>query len=90
VNLIDTADAYGPGISERLIAEALRLYPADLVIAKKEVKPSSLAHVEENLGAVSATTRWTHSTGTAPQKLTHYAGDSRPSIADPRVLGQGS
>lgn len=35
VNLIDTADAYGPEISERLIADALRPYPADLVIATK-------------------------------------------------------
>jgi pyridoxine 4-dehydrogenase len=35
VNLIDTADSYGPGISEELIAEALYPYPADLVIATK-------------------------------------------------------
>jgi pyridoxine 4-dehydrogenase len=35
VNLIDTADAYGPGISEGLIAEALHPYPDDLVIATK-------------------------------------------------------
>jgi len=35
VNLIDTADAYGPFVSERLIAEALHPYPADLVIATK-------------------------------------------------------
>jgi pyridoxine 4-dehydrogenase len=35
VNLIDTADAYGPGISERLIAEALHPYPGDLLIATK-------------------------------------------------------
>ena len=35
VNLIDTADAYGPDVSERLIAEALYPYPADLVIATK-------------------------------------------------------
>ena len=35
VNLIDTADSYGPGISEELIAEALHPYPADLVIATK-------------------------------------------------------
>lgn len=35
VNLIDTADAYGPEVSERLIAEALRPYPKDLVIATK-------------------------------------------------------
>jgi pyridoxine 4-dehydrogenase len=35
VNLIDTADAYGPEVSERLIAEALFPYPKDLVIATK-------------------------------------------------------
>jgi pyridoxine 4-dehydrogenase len=35
VNLIDTADAYGPEIAERLIAEALHPYPAGLVIATK-------------------------------------------------------
>jgi aryl-alcohol dehydrogenase-like predicted oxidoreductase len=35
VNLIDTADSYGPGISEELIAEALYPYSAGLVIATK-------------------------------------------------------
>ncbi len=35
INLIDTADAYGPETSERLIAEALHPYPNDLVIATK-------------------------------------------------------
>ncbi len=35
INLIDTADAYGPEIAERLIAEALHPYPAGLVIATK-------------------------------------------------------
>jgi pyridoxine 4-dehydrogenase len=35
VNFIDTADSYGPEVSERLIAEALYPYPADLVIATK-------------------------------------------------------
>src|SRR5499427_5541053 len=35
VNFIDTADSYGPNISEELIAEALHPYPADLVIATK-------------------------------------------------------
>lgn len=35
VNFIDTADAYGPGVSEILIAEALYPYPGDLVIATK-------------------------------------------------------
>lgn len=35
VNLIDTADSYGPEVSERLIADALAPYPDDLVIATK-------------------------------------------------------
>jgi pyridoxine 4-dehydrogenase len=34
-NFIDTADSYGPGLSERLIAKALYPYPRDLVIATK-------------------------------------------------------
>jgi pyridoxine 4-dehydrogenase len=41
VNFIDTADSYGPEVSERLIAEALYPYPDDLVIATKggQVRP---------------------------------------------------
>jgi aryl-alcohol dehydrogenase-like predicted oxidoreductase len=41
VNFIDTADSYGPLVSEELIAEALRPYPDDLVIATKggQVRP---------------------------------------------------
>jgi pyridoxine 4-dehydrogenase len=35
VNFIDTADSYGPNVSEELIAEALHPYPSDLVIATK-------------------------------------------------------
>jgi aryl-alcohol dehydrogenase-like predicted oxidoreductase len=35
INFIDTADSYGPNVSEELIAEALAPYPADLVIATK-------------------------------------------------------
>jgi pyridoxine 4-dehydrogenase len=35
VNLIDTADSYGPEVSERLIAQALHPYPDGLVIATK-------------------------------------------------------
>ena len=35
ITLIDTADSYGPFVSERLIAEALYPYPEDLVIATK-------------------------------------------------------
>ncbi|HZJ54696.1 MAG TPA: aldo/keto reductase [Myxococcaceae bacterium] len=35
VSLIDTADSYGPEVSEKIIAEALHPYPAGLVIATK-------------------------------------------------------
>ena len=35
VTLIDTADNYGPGLAEELIAEALHPYPAGLVVATK-------------------------------------------------------
>ena len=35
INFIDTADSYGPEVSERLIAEALYPYPEELVIATK-------------------------------------------------------
>ncbi len=35
VNLIDTADAYGPEVADELIRKALHPYPADLVIATK-------------------------------------------------------
>ncbi|HLI74862.1 MAG TPA: aldo/keto reductase [Acidimicrobiales bacterium] len=41
VNFIDTADSYGPDVSEILIAEALHPYPDDLVVATKggQVRP---------------------------------------------------
>jgi pyridoxine 4-dehydrogenase len=35
INLIDTADSYGPHVSERLIGETLHPFPEDLVIATK-------------------------------------------------------
>jgi pyridoxine 4-dehydrogenase len=35
VTFIDTADSYGPGVSENLIARALHPYPSDLVVATK-------------------------------------------------------
>jgi pyridoxine 4-dehydrogenase len=35
INFIDTADSYGPEVSERLIADSLYPYPRDLVIATK-------------------------------------------------------
>jgi aryl-alcohol dehydrogenase-like predicted oxidoreductase len=49
VNFIDTADAYGPEVSERLIAESLHPYPHGLVIATKGgmVRPSAGAWVAD-------------------------------------------
>jgi pyridoxine 4-dehydrogenase len=35
VNFFDTADFYGPGVTNQLLAEALYPYPADLIIATK-------------------------------------------------------
>ena len=35
INFIDTADSYGPEVSEEIIAEALHPYPSGLVIATK-------------------------------------------------------
>ncbi len=35
VNLIDTAESYGPHVSEELIADALHPYPSHLVMATK-------------------------------------------------------
>src|SRR5271154_4443443 len=35
INFIDTADSYGPAVSEEIIAKALHPYPANLVIATK-------------------------------------------------------
>jgi pyridoxine 4-dehydrogenase len=48
INFIDTADSYGPGVSEEIIAEALHPYPADLVIATKGgyVRPAPNQWVE--------------------------------------------
>jgi aryl-alcohol dehydrogenase-like predicted oxidoreductase len=49
VDFIDTADAYGPEVSERLIAEALHPYPKGLVIATKGglVRPGPSAWVPD-------------------------------------------
>ena len=37
VNFIDTADSYGPYVSEEIIREALYPYPDGLVVATKEI-----------------------------------------------------
>jgi len=43
INFIDTADSYGPEVSENLLAEALHPYPSGLIIATKGglLRPSS-------------------------------------------------
>ena len=49
VNFIDTADSYGPEVSEEIIAQALHPYPAHVVIATKgglvRPGPDRRAHV---------------------------------------------
>lgn len=50
VNFIDTADAYGPEVSERIIGEALYPYPKDLVIATKAGLTRSGPNAWEALG----------------------------------------
>ena len=62
VTFIDTADSYGPGISEALIAEALHPYPAGLVVATKGglVRPGA--------------NRWV--TDCRPEHLHHACADS--------------
>ena len=59
INFIDTADSYGPFVSEELIAEALYPYPKDLVVTTKVgwtrhgawvwQHNASPAHIEEAL-----------------------------------------
>jgi diketogulonate reductase-like aldo/keto reductase len=52
IRLIDTADSYGPKVSERFIAEALHPYPNDLVIATKAgFQRPNVKHLEENTAA---------------------------------------
>jgi aryl-alcohol dehydrogenase-like predicted oxidoreductase len=50
VTIIDTADSYGPEVSERLIAEALYPYPKDLVIATKAGLTRSGPHLWDDDG----------------------------------------
>jgi aryl-alcohol dehydrogenase-like predicted oxidoreductase len=56
VTFIDTADSYGPDVSETLIAEALYPYPDELV-RSPQILPipgtGSAEHVEENVRAAS-------------------------------------
>ena len=50
VNFIDTADSYGPDVSEILIAEALHPYPEDLIIATKggKLRPGPFERWQED------------------------------------------
>jgi aryl-alcohol dehydrogenase-like predicted oxidoreductase len=52
VNFIDTADSYGPEVSERLIAEALYPYPEELVIATKAERVTAIVSVQNRYNVV--------------------------------------
>ncbi len=52
VTLIDTADSYGPEVSERLIREALHPYPDDLVLATKAGRIDPNVPLVDQLGAL--------------------------------------
>src|SRR5215471_12821845 len=54
INLIDTADSYGPYVAEELIREALSPYPAGLVIATKAGKSLVAVEVSYPPGGASA------------------------------------
>ena len=60
INLIDTADSYGPEVSELLIAEALYPYPKDLVIATKGgfVRPGPFQWVPDGRGQDAQSHLW--------------------------------
>src|SRR2546423_1713133 len=75
INFIDTADSYGPGVSERLIAETLYPYPEELVIATKGglIRPGPGQWIPDgrpehlraaSAGAVAETARRNHATPT--------------------------
>ena len=75
VNFIDTADSYGPDVSEELIAQALYPYPAGLVIATKaggratgpafgSTTPAQLTS-NRLLKAASSACAWSGSTSTS-------------------------
>ena len=58
VNFIDTADSYGPEVSETLIADALHPYPDDLVIATKGgLGPARSRALERRTGGPSTFAR---------------------------------
>jgi hypothetical protein len=68
VNFIDTADSYGPEVSEELIAEALAPYPAGLVIATAPESGSTTPvppTLKKPLRAVSSACAWNASTSTS-------------------------
>jgi len=72
VNFIDTADSYGPFVSERLIAEALHPYPEDLVIATKgglqRTGPSTCAPRATGACSGSASSRSPCTSSTGPTR----------------------
>lgn len=59
VNFIDTADSYGPEVSERLIAETLHPYPRGLVIATKGgLTRSGPARRSNTSGGATSLSEW--------------------------------
>ena len=85
VNLIDTADSYGPEVSELLIAEALHPYPETLVIATKggllrtdsgawprDGRPSTCAKPARGASAGSASTASISTSSTRPTRTVPF------------------
>src|ERR1700735_5039384 len=71
VTFIDTADSYGPSVSENLIAEALYPYPEDLVIATKGGLTRPGPGAWERAGR--------------PERLRQCCGDSLPRLRLERI-----
>ena len=69
VNFVDTADSYGPDVSESLIAEALHPYPEDLVIATKGGHERTAAGAWPTNGRPNISApRWTAAPEAAPRR----------------------
>lgn len=104
VNFIDTADSYGPGVSEELITEALHPYQGDLVIATKGGLARPVGDIRQVVSVASvqnrynAADRWSEeivdlceSEGIAflPWAPMHEAARLPPVVGAARLLGVG-
>jgi len=78
VNFIDTADAYGPEVSERLIAQALYPYPRGLLIATKGglMRPSPVEWIAQR--ATRAPARGVRGEPQAPEARAHRPVPAAP------------